>query len=864
MSSFYGNIKFNNQTPLIFDKIYSSRWDMEQNCKSDGIFNGRYILISYGDVRYTPYYKVDPMTQNVYENMVKSGYKYYIVDGTSTDGFSEAPINFMPGVDYYIKTQYSFDNTSTYAANKSNDELHYNHDYHNTVWQKIWTSTQSSPDITEKYIMVSHLNAETPVVSMIVDAPNDIMEFDQTNQVYFVVATDQHDLNIPGTITYDKFNESRSSLYIQDGVNEDGDIKYRKLTDEDVWRIDTVYYRRISQAVFNPVEDGRPFVNGMISEGLYNDLINNRNKSLFIEIHQALLDQSNLYNLIADDKKKAIDAIHKEADYDNKLKAIEQTYNEQLAKINDDADKEIADLNSNDNNYQQYVDQIREEANRKISEIQEDRELAKTELNNSYQKYQTRIDTVTKQYAERLSLINDYRNELQEYINNTNEDVKYVPAKHWDLLSHYYFMRYRVTEGRPHFDPIMSTDLEYRFHMPRNWKWDNNLDFDYNHAGFNHEIANYTNTHENKIYLTEQNSGDTYPVHRMDEPSAAVYTLADKEFYRNKITMAEKVYNEAEDRYQLALDESNEEIIIEARKERDIAKEKLEKATESLRIAQENAENYIIEKIEQPDTKHFIFDMKMLGDAVSNMWDVVYPRYYSNEGIETNRRNTFVGNDRAPNDPYNYPGTLAEAVRTLYFWLGIDSDNNFIQGPYRTDPEDPSSAINTVFGVINGAASLMGDFETVFSTELFIPVAGPYYPIDSKNYPNSGGYGHKISESGYKQLSQEEFDMLNNGGAGPLYIQNGEGQYDHTTDTSPQETTQYYRNMNSLLSMLREWQECLVNYQGDWTFDPDEDWVQANPISPRFIRNKPTILGIDKSDTPVETSINWFWKNYAI
>jgi hypothetical protein len=29
--------------------------------------------------------------------------------------------------------------------------------------------------------MVSHLNAETPRVSMIVDAPNDVMEFDKTN-----------------------------------------------------------------------------------------------------------------------------------------------------------------------------------------------------------------------------------------------------------------------------------------------------------------------------------------------------------------------------------------------------------------------------------------------------------------------------------------------------------------------------------------------------------------------------------------------------------------------------------------------------------------------------------------------------------
>jgi hypothetical protein len=31
---------------------------MDQECHSDGIFNGRFILISYGDVQYTPYYKL--------------------------------------------------------------------------------------------------------------------------------------------------------------------------------------------------------------------------------------------------------------------------------------------------------------------------------------------------------------------------------------------------------------------------------------------------------------------------------------------------------------------------------------------------------------------------------------------------------------------------------------------------------------------------------------------------------------------------------------------------------------------------------------------------------------------------------------
>ena len=64
-------------------------------------------------------------------------------------------------------------------------------------------------------------------------------------------------------------------------------------------------------------------------------------------------------------------------------------------------------------------------------------------------------------------------------------------------------MRYRETDGRPHFDPIMSTDLEYRFHMPRNWKWDNELDFDYNLAGFNPAKANYTNTEKSNRHTAK-------------------------------------------------------------------------------------------------------------------------------------------------------------------------------------------------------------------------------------------------------------------------------------------------------------------------------------------------------------------------
>jgi hypothetical protein len=67
----------------------------------------------------------------------------------------------------------------------------------------------------------------------------------------------------------------------------------------------------------------------------------------------------------------------------------------------------------------------------------------------------------------------------------------------------------------------MSTDLEYLFHMPRNWKFNNATDFDYNEEGYNPEIIHYDHT-ENKISLLEHSTpGVFYPVHRKDEPSSA-------------------------------------------------------------------------------------------------------------------------------------------------------------------------------------------------------------------------------------------------------------------------------------------------------------------------------------------------------
>ena len=45
--SFYGNVTNTSRTQFQFDRIYSSRKEMEQNKEKDGIYAGRFVLVEY-------------------------------------------------------------------------------------------------------------------------------------------------------------------------------------------------------------------------------------------------------------------------------------------------------------------------------------------------------------------------------------------------------------------------------------------------------------------------------------------------------------------------------------------------------------------------------------------------------------------------------------------------------------------------------------------------------------------------------------------------------------------------------------------------------------------------------------------------
>lgn len=150
MASFYGNIKNNSRASFIFDKIYSSRTEMEEALQrkdekqtdliiGDGIFTHRYVLIDYGFVRADP----------------------------------DVPGSLDEWVDRYeIQTDENGQQTGTrienpnYAKHRKADAENFNAEYDQTAWMKIYTND------VEKYIMVARLKAEAPAFEMVPCAPD--------------------------------------------------------------------------------------------------------------------------------------------------------------------------------------------------------------------------------------------------------------------------------------------------------------------------------------------------------------------------------------------------------------------------------------------------------------------------------------------------------------------------------------------------------------------------------------------------------------------------------------------------------------------------------------------------------------------
>lgn len=133
-TSLYGTVKKVNSTSFTFDKIYSSRAEMELAMTNDGIYHGRYVLVSYGDKFGTN------------NSMANTS-----IEVTLPSYNSDPPVD---GITYTTNL-----NTS-WLANYNRDLNKYQNIYDKTVWQKVFEGD------TAKYIMVAQLNARAPAFTI--------------------------------------------------------------------------------------------------------------------------------------------------------------------------------------------------------------------------------------------------------------------------------------------------------------------------------------------------------------------------------------------------------------------------------------------------------------------------------------------------------------------------------------------------------------------------------------------------------------------------------------------------------------------------------------------------------------------------
>ena len=205
MASFYGNIKNNSRSSFIFDRIYSSRCEMEKALyetkdangaiAGDGVFINRYVLINYGYAvngtytlvyltsdenceinasNYSEYYYIqDSSIHPQYYNKEKN--KYYLPANVYAQSNDIRPWEVAKNTTEYYKKEIfvnRFDSNLNeniyYKTNRKADAGKYYASYDHTVWQKIYSDNQ------EKYILVAELDAAAPTFELITDAPNEM------------------------------------------------------------------------------------------------------------------------------------------------------------------------------------------------------------------------------------------------------------------------------------------------------------------------------------------------------------------------------------------------------------------------------------------------------------------------------------------------------------------------------------------------------------------------------------------------------------------------------------------------------------------------------------------------------------------
>ena len=546
-----------------------------------------------------------------------------------------------------------------------------------------------------------------------------------------------------------------------------------------------------------------------------------------------------------------------------------------------------------------------------------------------------------------------------------------------------YAQKVRVHHNHgPHIDTFRSTDLDYKLHLPRNWKFNTNTDFHYNIEGFNKHRQHYIPDRVNEIYLKKTSSGELYPVH-MD---AKGYKLINNQ-------LSEGTLSNIDEPFSLQLSDSGFYV------------------------------NNELKYAKQIDQRTFDINLPELGNMASLMWDLVYPRgtwviynpqdygetntyvdysdkkylngelyypdpngtyikielkdqnafdeideilyikkddkyipnqnnfdsnqtYYimepeqyiqvgkgdqlyrqaycifipADENTTNKKRYLFIGNDRDPNNSALYPKTISELIRYLYKLLGLETDNDYYDMPSQ----------ETIWGMYNALLNLLGKYTDSYSINNFIPVKSEYVwadlydqngnPIVDTNgnilkdepakevvyYGKRGeiDFGLRNPNNQWSIKTNETFLTLHTGAFGPLYvvqdnypiwervenltvkpspdtayyIENDNGDKVYAGDitkfddkktyytayllyekaTGLEEGVQYYRDINSLWGLLREFQQCRDKYQANW--------AQDHPGSPSHIQNRPSVIYSTEEAAEIEYNKEDFYgdNNYVL
>lgn len=786
MSSFYGDIKVNPQISLVFDKTYPNRKAMENaikknnldgsstgNINGDGVYNTRYVFINYGDRRYSPYHLVEIQPS------------WYIKEG---DIKTFKPIGERP--ELYT---YKIGKNNLQVNDNLKDELK-NRPYGEYI--RLEDSAKYDENI-RYYIATNNIYKIDKILS-----PDGIDE-----NCEYAINREIDENEYQGSYDHTVWQKIWCSV----GTNSTITEKYIMVASLDA---KAPRFEVIIDAPVNDDEYER--LNYTQSDG-------SRIPIIPFGIYYTLNIKTNEYEQLD-------------------LNCIKQW--NQGTKI-----EELGfPINSDKNIYQGTSFQYKEI----LSDIVEYVPLQDKNGNQiitgkeMLDIYLNSVGNIYKK-IERLNVINyipipigsefeekDSDGSVVRYYHKTTKEAGYIsqdlfirlfnasqPLYYYDIknetisqvnsvesykpdIKYYKKVSLNKTQG-PHIDPLRSTDLNYKLHIPRNWKFNPTPDFKYNKKGFS-PAEQYEEDGKNSIHLQKTTSNSLYPVH-MDEFGRKLYT---------KNTESGTIQGEI--------------------------------ATE---VNIPEAGYYVnneLQYAEQLDQQTFFIDLPELGNMASQIWDIVYPRgkfvkypvtgsisysdheyaagrlyykedetkerytligknevlnskqtYYifvreNEDGTPIKTRYMFIGNDRDPESiaeypeayPDGYPKTFGEVIRYVYRLLGLNSDNDYLDN----FPE------GTIWGMWNGLKDLLGTYKDVYDVDNFIPIKSHQSTITGYPSRTIFSYGN-ARDLAFGYLSGDWFKELNNMAFGPLYEVVPTKTYTiqvqvDTTKTRPNSDQQYY------------------------------------------------------------------------